>query len=75
MPDERFGEAICAVVEPDGGATTDAGRRCADHVQDARSPPTRRRATWCWSTRIGRAPNGKVDYKRLKALATERVKG
>jgi flagellar biosynthesis GTPase FlhF len=24
---------------------------------------------------IGRAPNGKVDYKRLKALAVERVKG
>ena len=24
---------------------------------------------------IGRAPNGKVDYKRLKALAAERVKG
>jgi acyl-CoA synthetase (AMP-forming)/AMP-acid ligase II len=22
---------------------------------------------------IGRAPNGKVDYKRLKALAAERV--
>ncbi len=22
---------------------------------------------------IGRAPNGKVDYKRLKALATDRV--
>jgi hypothetical protein len=22
---------------------------------------------------IGRAPNGKVDYKRLKAMAAERV--
>ncbi len=71
VPDDRFGEAVCAVVEPvDGSSVPDdelvelvrahlAHYKAPRHVVEVDS--------------IGRAPNGKVDYRRLKEMATQRV--
>ncbi len=72
VPDERFGEMVVAVVEAAGGHT----------------PELEQLAAWCRGTlagykaprrlvlvgTVGRAPNGKVDYKRLKELALRTVK-
>ncbi|HET8617650.1 MAG TPA: AMP-binding protein [Acidimicrobiales bacterium] len=69
VPDERFGEAICAIVEPRDGTTIDAGAVIAhvkDHLAHYKAP---RRVLV--RDAIGRAPNGKVDYKGLTAWARE----
>jgi fatty-acyl-CoA synthase len=71
VPDERFGEAITAVVEPDGDADVDAGDVIA-HVKSKLAAYKAPKRVLVVPT-IGRAPNGKVDYKRLKAYATEQV--
>jgi len=71
VPDERFGEAICAVVEAsDAGSIEDVDLHgfVKEHLAAYKAP---RHVVVVDS--IGRAPNGKVDYKRLKQLATERV--
>jgi acyl-CoA synthetase (AMP-forming)/AMP-acid ligase II len=71
VPDDRFGEAVVAVVEPSAGAPLDP---------DALISWVRSRLAGYKAPRrvigvdtIGRAPNGKVDYRRLKALAAEVV--
>ncbi len=68
VPDERFGEAITALVEPYPG---DARRRGgADRPrQGATSPATRRRSGSSTVASVGRAANGKLDYKALKERA------
>ncbi|MEM8902947.1 MAG: acyl-CoA synthetase [Actinomycetota bacterium] len=71
VPDDRFGEAICAVVEPTSGASVVDDELVAlvrEHLAPYKSP----RHVVEVET-IGRAPNGKVDYRRLRELATERV--
>jgi len=73
VPDDRFGEVITAVVEPAAGTSIEQGA-LADHVKEVLAAYKAPRHLVLVDT-IGRAPNGKVDYKRLKALATERVKG
>jgi 3-oxocholest-4-en-26-oate---CoA ligase len=71
VPDERFGEAICAVVEPVDGATVDQ----ADVIEHVRSHLARYKAprTVLTVPTIGRSPAGKVDYKGLRQLAIERT--
>ncbi len=71
VQDARFGEAICAVVEAEEGSTLDLGT-LADHVRTTLAPYKAPRHLVVVDT-IGRAPNGKVDYKRLKSLAAEQV--
>jgi fatty-acyl-CoA synthase len=71
VPDDRFGEAIAAVVEPLDGAEIDRDA-LATHVRASLAAYKAPRHVVLVDT-IGRAPNGKVDYKRLKALAAERV--
>ena len=71
LPDERFGETICAVVEAEGDAELDLAT-LADHVKSSLAHYKAPRHVVVVDT-IGRAPNGKVDYKRLKALAADRV--
>ena len=71
VQDARFGEAICAVVEAEDGSILDLGT-LADHVRTTLAPYKAPRHLVVVDT-IGRAPNGKVDYKRLKALAAERL--
>ena len=71
VPDEKFGEAITAMVEPAPGATVDEGDVIA-HVKSKLAAYKAPKRVFDVTT-IGRAPNGKVDYKRLKAEAIERV--
>ncbi len=68
VPDPRFGETICAVVEPAGDAEVDAGELRA-HVAGRLAPYKAPRDVVVVDS-IARAANGKVDYKRLKAHAT-----
>jgi fatty-acyl-CoA synthase len=71
LPDSRFGETICAVVEPEDGATLTLGE-LSDHVKSRLAAYKAPRNIVLVDT-IGRSPSGKVDYKRLKADALERV--
>jgi 3-oxocholest-4-en-26-oate---CoA ligase len=68
VPDDRFGEVVTAVVQlepgvrkPDDSELIDSVRR---HLAGYKAP---RRIVTVDS--IGRAPNGKVDYKRIKERA------
>jgi 3-oxocholest-4-en-26-oate---CoA ligase len=71
VPDPRFGEAICAVVEAEEGADP-ASADLKGHVSGQLSAYKAPRYVVVVDT-INRAANGKVDYKALKALAAERV--
>jgi fatty-acyl-CoA synthase len=71
VPDEKFGEAITAVVEAQPGSTVDADELIAwvkSRLASFKAPkhvvPV---------DTIGRAPNGKVDYKRLKGYAADQL--
>ena len=71
VPDARFGEVIAAVVQSLDGAEID-GDDLAKHVRGSLAAYKAPRHVVLVDT-IGRAPNGKVDYKRLKALAADHV--
>jgi acyl-CoA synthetase (AMP-forming)/AMP-acid ligase II len=71
VPDERFGEAIAAVVEPRAGADIDAAAVVA-HVKEHLAHYKAPRHVLVRDA-IVRAPNGKVDYKDLTAWAREQV--
>ncbi len=72
LPDERFGEVITAVVEPAEASDAVTLETLAAYVKERLAAYKAPRHVVVVDT-IGRAPNGKVDYKRLKALAAERV--
>jgi 3-oxocholest-4-en-26-oate---CoA ligase len=67
VPDDKFGEVVGAVVEPSPGATVDSDELIA-HVRAKLAAYKAPKHVFVIDT-IGRAPNGKVDYKRLKAFA------
>ena len=71
LPDDRFGEVICAVVEPHDGTHPDLAT-LSEHVKRSLAAYKAPRNVVLVDT-IGRAANGKVDYKRLKSLAVERL--
>ena len=72
LPDPRFGETICAVVETEAGVAMPSLHELSEHVkQHLAAYKAPRNVVQVDS--IHRAPNGKVDYKRLKSLATEQV--
>jgi 3-oxocholest-4-en-26-oate---CoA ligase len=73
LPDPRFGEVICAVVEPEDSAVEPALPVLVDHVKQSLAAYKAPRHLLVVDT-IGRAPNGKVDYKRLKELAVAKVR-
>ncbi len=67
VPDERFGEAVTAIVElRPGSEVDDAGliAHVRGHLAAYKSPKRIIRVD-----SVGRAPNGKLDYRRLKELA------
>ena len=71
IPDEKFGEAITAVVEAQEDATVDADELIAwvkSRLASFKAP----KHVVPIDT-IGRAPNGKVDYKRLKGYAADQL--
>ncbi|MBP6877620.1 MAG: AMP-binding protein [Phenylobacterium sp.] len=70
VPDPRFGERICAVVEPEPSADPPSLEDMAAHVKSKLAAYKAPRELVVVPS-IGRAPNGKVDYKasRERALA------
>ncbi|MES2897875.1 MAG: acyl-CoA synthetase [Pseudomonadota bacterium] len=66
VPDARFGERICAVVEGDPAALT--LEAMAAHVKSRLAAYKAPRELVVVDS-IGRAPNGKVDYKASRDLA------
>ncbi len=70
IPDERFGEAIHAIVEPHPGANVDAAA-LIDHVK-ARLARYKAPKVVHVVDSVDRAVNGKLDYQRMTALAIDR---
>ena len=72
LPDERFGEQIVAVVEPDpaapGGPPTE--EEVIEGVKASLARFKAPRRVRCVTT-IGRSPAGKVDYGRHRAEAAQ----
>jgi len=71
LPDPRFGQVICAVVEPEAGQMPDLAALSA-HVKTSLAAYKAPRSVVVVDS-IMRAPNGKVDYKRLTALAIDQA--
>ena len=71
VPDEKFGEAITGVVEIEPG-TTPSVEELIDHVKGSLAPYKAPKTVLFIDT-IGRAPNAKVDYKRLKQYALDQL--
>jgi 3-oxocholest-4-en-26-oate---CoA ligase len=67
VPDARFGERICAVVEPEAGVAPTMDELSA-HVRGQLAAYKAPRELVVVDS-IGRAPNGKVDYAAVKARA------
>ncbi len=70
VPDARFGERICAVVDFPGEAAptlADLSAHVREHLAAYKAPRELVLAP------INRAPNGKLDYKSMRALALERL--
>ena len=71
VPDDKFGEIIIAVVELHDGATVaeaDLVGSLKTHLASYKAP---KRVLFVDT--IGRAPNGKVDYKRHKQYALDQL--
>ncbi|RED16426.1 AMP-binding protein [Parasphingopyxis lamellibrachiae] len=70
LPDPRWGERICAVVELMPGAENPGDVSLADWVHgqlaDYKTP-----RSFVYVESVGRAPNGKLDYKAIKQTALE----
>jgi len=67
LPDERFGEAVTALVEPLPGATVDPGQLIV-HVKAHLAAFKAPKQVIVVAT-VGRAANGKLDYRQLKEQA------
>ena len=67
LPDARFGERICAVVEPDGAHDLNLAD-LSEHVRAQLAAYKAPRELVVVDS-IGRAPNGKLDYKAIKDRA------
>jgi fatty-acyl-CoA synthase len=72
LPDEKFGEAITAVVQLKPGEELDA-RTLINHVKDHLASYKAPKMIVTIDT-IGRAPNGKVDYKRMRQYAADELR-
>lgn len=71
VPDDKFGEAITAVVEPAIGSSLD-GETLIVHVKTQLAAYKAPKRVLAIDT-IGRAPNGKVDYRRMKQYAMDAI--
>jgi acyl-CoA synthetase (AMP-forming)/AMP-acid ligase II len=67
VPDERFGEAITALVEPVAGGAVDGSELIA-HVKASLAHYKAPRQVIAVPT-VNRAANGKLDYARLRERA------
>jgi acyl-CoA synthetase (AMP-forming)/AMP-acid ligase II len=68
LPEPRFGETICALVEPAPGAEPpsleDLKTWVRTQLADYKAP-----RSIIWVDSVGRAPNGKLDYQAIKTRA------
>ena len=71
VPDDKFGEAITAVVEANDAGYLDEAALIA-HVKAQLAAYKAPKRVLPVDT-IGRAANGKVDYKRLKQFARDEL--
>ncbi|HWW52485.1 MAG TPA: acyl-CoA synthetase [Acidimicrobiales bacterium] len=71
LPDERFGEIICAVVQAAPGAEIDESS-AIEHVRGRLARYKAPRQVLVVDS-IGRSPAGKVDYRGLRDLALQRT--
>jgi 3-oxocholest-4-en-26-oate---CoA ligase len=71
VPDEKWGEAVTAVVEAEPGHDIDEAILIA-HVRSQLAAFKSPKRVLTIDT-IGRAPNAKVDYKRLKQYAVDQL--
>jgi fatty-acyl-CoA synthase len=69
MPDERWGQRVTALVQPAAAATLDPAAMIA-HAR-ARLAPYKAPKELFVIERVPRAPNGKADYPKAKAMAAE----
>jgi 3-oxocholest-4-en-26-oate---CoA ligase len=69
VPDERFGQAITALVEPLPGRTIDEAAIVAHVKQHLAAYKAPKRVITIDT--VGRASNGKLDYKALTSRAVE----
>ena len=69
VPDERFGQAIAAVVETSAAADFAAGE-IIDHVKERLAHYKAPRSVLPVAS-LTRAPNGKVDYKKWTSFAAD----
>jgi acyl-CoA synthetase (AMP-forming)/AMP-acid ligase II len=72
LPDERWGEAVCALIEPRQGEAIDDDT-IIDYVK-ARLAHFKAPKRVLTVDSIGRAPSGKLDYARLRTDAATRVR-
>jgi acyl-CoA synthetase (AMP-forming)/AMP-acid ligase II len=71
VPDDRFGEAITALVEPNRGAIADEAELIAHVKEKLASFKAPKRVLTV--TTVARAANGKLDYRQLQAEALGRL--
>lgn len=69
LPDEKWGESITALVEAHPGATADS-QELRDHVKANLAAYKAPKLVFEIDT-VGRANNGKLDYRALKQRATD----
>ena len=70
VPDDKFGQAITAVVEPAGPSVDES--ELIEHVKAHLAHYKAPKRVLEIDT-IGRAPNAKVDYKRLTSYACDEL--
>ena len=73
VPDDKYGEAVTGVVELRPGETLDEAALIAS-VRSSLAGYKAPKRIIAVDT-IGRAPNGKVDYKRIKSEAAQAIAG
>jgi acyl-CoA synthetase (AMP-forming)/AMP-acid ligase II len=74
IPDDRFGQAVTAVVELEAGATGIDEAQVIDHVKAHLAHYKAPKHVYVVPT-LDRAANGKIDYKRWTAHATSQAAG
>jgi acyl-CoA synthetase (AMP-forming)/AMP-acid ligase II len=77
VPDDKFGQAVCALVEVDPRSDHASAPSESDliaHVKTSLAAYKAPKRIFVVDT-VGRAPNGKLDYKVLTASALERLGG
>jgi acyl-CoA synthetase (AMP-forming)/AMP-acid ligase II len=71
VPDERYGEAVCALVSPRAGHAIDEAV-IVSHVKSRLAAYKAPKHVVCVAS-VARGPNGKLDYTALRQQAAESV--